>query len=131
MSFLLYARGVVGAEEKWTGSEFQTQEALGKADAIFLGTLKEMGFQGPKSVVPEYVDVKVHVMNTYYGKVGQDVLVHLFVLTHRDERSPSVGGRYIFFVAITKSPQLEVLKLLPADAVSIADVRRLIEERAK
>jgi len=123
----------VDANEKLTGSDLLLKDAVKTSDAIFRGQLIEIGAPVFKGIGESFYGVKVNVIETYLGNLDayessiDNVLVSLLVLPHPgNERSPVVDHLYIFFVQKTKSPGLNVLKILPATDNNIAMVDKLI-----
>ena len=114
------------------GSAAKVEEVVLKSNAVFVGTITQMGFVDLGAVgVVSYGNVKVKVSQVFLGVVDSVTSVTFDVKNRPKvhEREPQVGNAYIFFAktnAKGSSDQFTVLKLLPATDDTIAKVKAVI-----
>jgi hypothetical protein len=118
------------SESVLSGSALRSEDVLGKADAVFVGEIEEIGF--PTAKAPgrgAYYGVQVKVSQVLRGTVAARISVTLYTVFARNERPPKVGGTYIFFAHKNTEPGWDnytVLKLVPATDASTAKINGLI-----
>jgi len=105
----------------------KTEEAVAKADAIFLGQAEELepGSEAEVGLEPYYAKVKV--LQILRRAAVPLVFISLPVHPYHHESAPKVRDSYIFFVN-SEPNRILALKVIPDTEDNIAMVKRLITQ---
>jgi hypothetical protein len=112
------------------GSAVSLKEAAGKADAVFVGEVSNVGPSGfPTDGASGYFGNQVRVTKKLAGHVGRLIAVSFYTREGSGEEAPEAGSSYIFFVMRNKSSDLDpwtAFKIVPYTEDERAEVRQMV-----